>query len=228
MLIMEDQSAPDQRLFYLGHAQVRRAVGSPRRCLFGPPDPVETTRFVQEEMRQIYERQKKKWNFDFEKEQPVAGGRYLWERVEHPPPEQSRTEAGFGAEVEPVQPLERVQEPAEPAAPAPAPAPAPPAPAAAAPADRSTERPVRQRPITGEHSARASAADLYFKRACKNGAGTGPKPLTPGRPVARSAGASKNRSGAGRNGRRPVHGARPVHAGARRTGPLRWPDRRRP
>ncbi|XP_043224724.1 cyclin-dependent kinase inhibitor 1B-like [Amphibalanus amphitrite] len=133
MMIMDNQNAPDLRLFYLGHAQVRRAAGSPRRRLFGPVDPAETRRVLEEEMRHIYESQKKKWNFDFEKEEPVPGGRYLWERVQPPPPEQSRTEAAYGPE-----PSERVQEPA-----APAPAPAPVAAPAAAPSDRASNRPAR-------------------------------------------------------------------------------------
>lgn len=101
MLIMEDQSSPEVRRFYLGHAQVRRATRSPCRCLFGPPDPAATQRFIQEEMRLIYEGQKKKWNFDFEREQPLPG-RFQWEAVDSAPPEQSRTEAGFRQDVVPA------------------------------------------------------------------------------------------------------------------------------
>ncbi|XP_037087970.1 cyclin-dependent kinase inhibitor 1B-like [Pollicipes pollicipes] len=112
MLIMEDQGAPDLRRFYLGHAQVRSAAGSPCRCLFGPADTEATRRFVQGEMKDIYERQKKKWNFDFELERPVPGGRYQWERVGGAPPEQSRTEAGFGATEPAATPAEPAAQPA--------------------------------------------------------------------------------------------------------------------
>ena len=143
MVIMEEKSVPDLRLFYRGHAQVRDAIGSPgtRRCLFGSPDPAETSRFCREELRREYDRQKKKWNFDFEKDTPLEGGRYQWERVQCPLPEQSHTEAVFGPE-------ERVQERVapEPAAPTPAPCPAP--------ADRSSQPPVRQPSITGECTLR--------------------------------------------------------------------------
>jgi len=101
MLVMQMEEQPDMRRFLLGHAQVNRAANSPRRCLFGPMDQEANRRFINEEMEDIYKAQEKKWNFDFRLERPLPG-RFLWQPVGSPPPEQSRTEAGsqFGPEPE--------------------------------------------------------------------------------------------------------------------------------
>jgi hypothetical protein len=61
---------------------VSPAVTNARRCLFpGPrPSPAEVNALIDEELAREREEAKRKWNFDFEKLEPLPG-RYLWEPV---------------------------------------------------------------------------------------------------------------------------------------------------
>ena len=52
-----------------------------RRCLFGKPNPTDTKKFLQDQINRIHERNKSKWNFDFEKDTPLPG-RYTWHIIQ--------------------------------------------------------------------------------------------------------------------------------------------------
>jgi len=51
-----------------------------RRALFGPTDPEENIRFVRQELKKHKEIQSSRWNFDFERGQPLKG-RFEWDQV---------------------------------------------------------------------------------------------------------------------------------------------------
>ena len=55
-------------------------VGNACRCLFGPVDHEEVRRTLRRELRVLTERNREKWNFDFQQERPLPG-RYSWERT---------------------------------------------------------------------------------------------------------------------------------------------------
>ena len=52
-----------------------------RRCLFGAVDRAELDELLQREMSEMGSVNRERWNFDFSRELPVAGGRYSWEAV---------------------------------------------------------------------------------------------------------------------------------------------------
>ena len=53
---------------------------SVRRCLFGPVDHAENTRFLKHQLKLQEEESCKKWNFDFNTMTPLEG-KYTWEPV---------------------------------------------------------------------------------------------------------------------------------------------------
>ncbi|KAA0721043.1 Cyclin-dependent kinase inhibitor 1B [Triplophysa tibetana] len=52
------------------------------RNLFGSADREEDARDVREQMREIEEASKEKWNFDFANNEPLASGKYEWQEVD--------------------------------------------------------------------------------------------------------------------------------------------------
>lgn len=52
-----------------------------KRALFGPTDHEENLRFVRKEMKKAKQEAQSKWNFDFDKEVPIPGGRFNWEEA---------------------------------------------------------------------------------------------------------------------------------------------------
>ena len=53
-----------------------------RRCLFGPVDHEVLNNDLQKGMQDASVQNKLRWNFDFEKECPMSGGRYDWTAVD--------------------------------------------------------------------------------------------------------------------------------------------------
>ncbi|XP_037070277.1 cyclin-dependent kinase inhibitor 1B-like [Pollicipes pollicipes] len=60
--------------------QAARPPPSCRRRLFAATCPDSDSRLLRDELQAIYERQRLRWNFDFEREEPLPG-RYQWEYV---------------------------------------------------------------------------------------------------------------------------------------------------
>lgn len=58
----------------------RRGKGSARRNLFGPVDHVQTKKVLQNEKAKMRESDQKRWNFDFNSENPLPG-KFQWERI---------------------------------------------------------------------------------------------------------------------------------------------------
>jgi len=52
-----------------------------KRALFGPTDHEENLRFVRKEMKKAKQDAQRKWDFDFEQEKPIPGGRFVWEQA---------------------------------------------------------------------------------------------------------------------------------------------------
>ncbi|GFQ95505.1 uncharacterized protein TNCT_210211 [Trichonephila clavata] len=52
-----------------------------RRCLFGPPDHEFTDKFLETETKKLEQKNRDRWNFDFVRGTPLAGGRYAWTPV---------------------------------------------------------------------------------------------------------------------------------------------------
>ncbi|CAL8120359.1 unnamed protein product [Orchesella dallaii] len=62
------------------------------RCLFGPPDP-RTAQFAREKVKEIYEHDKNRYNFDFDAEKPLEGP-LKWEAVPVAPPTTTSSNVG--------------------------------------------------------------------------------------------------------------------------------------
>ncbi|XP_073813694.1 cyclin-dependent kinase inhibitor dacapo [Musca autumnalis] len=59
-----------------------RQLNRIKRDLFGPANPVETTKIFNEELEKSQERASRKWGFDFRTGSPLsANSQYIWERV---------------------------------------------------------------------------------------------------------------------------------------------------
>uniref|UniRef100_A0A8C4R4P2 Cyclin-dependent kinase inhibitor domain-containing protein n=1 Tax=Eptatretus burgeri TaxID=7764 RepID=A0A8C4R4P2_EPTBU len=52
------------------------------RSLFGPVDHAETHKRLREEVSAMGEERKRRWDFDFDSEEPLRGGKFVWEAVE--------------------------------------------------------------------------------------------------------------------------------------------------
>jgi len=52
------------------------------RSLFGPVDHAETHKRLREEVSAVGEERKRRWDFDFDSEEPLRGGEFVWEAVE--------------------------------------------------------------------------------------------------------------------------------------------------
>uniref|UniRef100_UPI00358ED643 cyclin-dependent kinase inhibitor 1B n=1 Tax=Myxine glutinosa TaxID=7769 RepID=UPI00358ED643 len=52
------------------------------RSLFGPVDHGETHKRLREELASVGEERKRRWDFDFDSEEPLRGGKFVWEAVE--------------------------------------------------------------------------------------------------------------------------------------------------
>jgi len=52
-----------------------------KRALFGPTDHEENLRFVRKEMKKAKQDAQRKWDFNFDEEKPIQGGRFVWEKA---------------------------------------------------------------------------------------------------------------------------------------------------
>lgn len=62
------------------------AASRVKRCLFGRGNHEENIKFAKRELEKSRTESKNKWNFDFENERPIDGGRYEWQTSPYPKP----------------------------------------------------------------------------------------------------------------------------------------------
>lgn len=62
------------------------AASRVKRCLFGRGNHEENIKFAKRELEKSRAESKNKWNFDFENERPIDGGRYEWQTSPYPKP----------------------------------------------------------------------------------------------------------------------------------------------
>jgi len=62
------------------------AASRVKRCLFGRGNHEENIKFAKRELEKSRTESKNKWNFDFENERPIDGGRYEWLTSPYPKP----------------------------------------------------------------------------------------------------------------------------------------------
>jgi len=62
------------------------AASRVKRCLFGRGNHEENIKFANRELEKSRAESKNKWNFDFENERPIDGGRYEWQTSPYPKP----------------------------------------------------------------------------------------------------------------------------------------------
>merc|ERR1719507_2657457 len=76
----EDQDSDPER------PRPNPATSRVKRCLFGRGNHEENIKFAKRELEKSLIESKKKWNFDFENERPIDGGRYEWQTSPYPKP----------------------------------------------------------------------------------------------------------------------------------------------